>query len=153
MAIIKEIEKSNVIALDTSIFIYYIEKHEKYCLLLDEIFERCNTKLNEFKIITSTISLIEVLVKPIKEKQEEIANKYLDILLSSENVFVIMIDVNIAKKSAELRAKYNFLRTPDAIQLATSICTNAEFFICNDKKLKDVKEIKTLVLEELLLCK
>ena len=151
MAVIKEIENSSILAIDTSILIYYMEKHDKYYLLIEDIFEKCSSQAKDFKLITSTISLMEVLVKPIRDNKNELVAKYQDILLASENVFVIMIDLNIARKAAELRAKYNFLRSPDAIQLATAISTSAEYFICNDKKLKNISEIKCLILDDLLI--
>jgi len=63
----------------------------------------------------------------------------------------MMINAQISETAAELRAKYSFIRTPDAIQIATAINTEADFFITNDKKLKGLSEIKSLVLDELLL--
>lgn len=149
MGIIQELETCKIVAIDTSALIYYIEKHEKYFPILNKVFDKCG-KSNDFKLITSSISIIEVLSKPLKEKREDLVHQYEDILLFSDNVYVIVVDTNIAKQSANLRAKYNFLRTPDAIQIATAIYASAEYFLSNDKKLKNIEEIKCLVLDELL---
>ena len=151
MELTKQIENSKTVALDTTIFIYYIEQNPKYYSLLDSIFKRSNLKENPFKIVTSSITLIEVLTKPIKEKRFDLVEKYQEILLSSDNIFVLMVETNIAKKSAELKAKYGFLRTPDAIQLAAAIYGEADIFISNDKKLKEISEIKCIYLDEVLL--
>ncbi|MDH5365115.1 MAG: hypothetical protein OEW82_08200, partial [Dehalococcoidia bacterium] len=42
------------------------------------------------------------------------------------------------------------LRTPDAIQLATSIVKGAQAFVTNDESLKKVKEIEIVVMREVL---
>lgn len=59
----------------------------------------------------------------------------------------------IAEKAADLRAKYgdSGLKIPDAIQLATAICYDAQLFLTNDKRLKKLqqKEIKIITVEEL----
>jgi predicted nucleic acid-binding protein len=41
------------------------------------------------------------------------------------------------------------LRTPDAILIATAIMAGCDAFLTNDKRLKQVTEIKVLVLEDL----
>ena len=51
-------------------------------------------------------------------------------------------------KAAELRAKYG-IRTPDAIQLSSVICKKGDVFITNDIKLKAVKEIKVMTIEDI----
>ena len=150
MGIINEIESSSVLAVDTTIFIYFIEKNPKYFDLLETIFKRCNSQEKPFKLVTSMITLIEVLTKPLKEKRKDIVEKYKGSILNSDNVFPIIVDKNISEKTAELRSKYGFLRTPDAIQLATGIISEADYFISNDKKLKGITEIKSLILDELL---
>ena len=61
------LEKSRLIALDASIFIYYIERNVKYFDLLDKLFKKCKLEENPLKIITSIITLIEVLIKPLVE--------------------------------------------------------------------------------------
>ena len=40
--------------------------------------------------------------------------------------------------------------TPDSIQVATAVYASSEFFLTNDIRLKEVKEIETLVLDELI---
>ena len=62
-----------------------------------------------------------------------------------------MYEVNrqVAVKSAKLRASYS-LKTPDAIQLSVAIINDATHFITNDVNLKKVKEIKVIVLDEII---
>ena len=147
------LEKSRLIALDTSIFIYYIEKSTKYFDLLDELFKKSKLQADLLKITTSIITLIEVLTKPLAENQEHLANKYRDILLNSSNTYILELNNDIAEKSAVLKSKYKFLKTPDAIQLATAIYSNSSLFLSNDKKLQNINEINVVVLDQLLINK
>ena len=59
------------------------------------------------------------------------------------------IDRNVARESAKLRAKYR-IRIPDAIQLASGLINGAKAFITNDENLKRIKEIKIIVLNEVI---
>ncbi|WP_219341487.1 type II toxin-antitoxin system VapC family toxin [Nevskia soli] len=51
-------------------------------------------------------------------------------------------------KLLSLRSRYS-LRTPDAVQLATAIQSEAEYFLTNDKKLRRPERIRTITVEEL----
>lgn len=63
---------------------------------------------------------------------------------------VVDIDRDIARQAAKLRAKYG-IRTPDAIQVAACIKAGAELFICNDTRLKKIRdEIQTTVIGDFI---
>ncbi|MCX5815194.1 MAG: PIN domain-containing protein [Proteobacteria bacterium] len=135
------------VAIDTAPFIYYIEENKTYLKALDALF----TLINDGKVIayTSVITLIEVLTKPMEENNEELSKKYEDLLTNSEHLTLIDIDRDIAIETAKLRAKYK-IKIPDAIQLAAGIVNNAGVFVTNDTNLKKVKEIKVIVLDDLI---
>lgn len=109
---------SKVVYLDTAPLIYFIEGHSTYQSILSNLFD-FNDK-GGFSFVTSTVTLLEVLVKPFREGQTAVAKQYREILTNAQGIDIIDITSSIAEKAALLRAKYN-LRTPDAIQLATSI--------------------------------
>jgi predicted nucleic acid-binding protein len=139
--------KGKLIFLDTAPLIYFIEGHSQYQANLKRLFELNDDKL--FTFITSVITLLEVLVKPLKENKTEIVEQYKSILTSAEGIEILEITINVAKKAAELRAKYNF-RTPDALQLASALEYGANFFLTNDDRLKPVTEIPVITIGELL---
>jgi predicted nucleic acid-binding protein len=58
------------------------------------------------------------------------------------------VDVEVAERASELRAKYN-VRAPDAIHAATSIVEGADAFITNDTRLKRIAEVNVLLLSKL----
>jgi predicted nucleic acid-binding protein len=141
------LQTNQKVALDTSPFIYYIENIEPYSVLLQDLFD--SIALGNNPAVTSAITLIEVLTKPIKDKQTELAEKFRFYLINSENLELISITPEIAEQSAYLRAKYG-LRTPDAIQVAVSIISGSYLLITNDSIFKRIKEIDILILDDLL---
>src|SRR5258708_140230 len=126
------------IFLDTAPLIYFIEGNSEYQEKLNQVFESNNK--GHFIFITSSITLLEVLVKPLKEGQIKLAEKYINILTNAGGIEIFDVSNAVAIKATELRAKYN-LKTPDAIQLATSIEYNADYFLTNDIRLKAVTEV------------
>ncbi len=137
---------SKVVFLDTAPLIYFIEGNSVHQPLLLNLF-RSNDAGN-FTFITSTVTLLEVLVKPFREQKNSIAEQYKSILLTSKGIELMEVTSGIAEQASFLRAKYN-LRTPDAIQLATSMECTADYFLTNDNDLKRISEISTVTLVDL----
>lgn len=134
------------IGIDTAPFIYYIEEHDLYLPLVEPIFQAIdNSNLNA---VTSVITLLEVLVKPMREQRSDLAGQYRYLLLHSRNLTIAESTVEIADRAAQIRAKYN-VRTPDAIQIATAITNKASVFLTNDS-LPKIDDIEILKLDELL---
>jgi predicted nucleic acid-binding protein len=146
MGIVQKLSNKTVF-LDTAPLIYYIEENHRYSQLLDKLF-LANSK-GKFLFKTSVITLLEVLVYPMRLKEYQLVEQYQNILCNSPTINIIELNIEIATKAAGFRAKYG-LKTPDSIQIATAIYVSAEFFLTNDNRLKTVKEIETLVLDDLL---
>lgn len=136
------------IAFDTAPIIYFVEANPTYDALVTNVFQRIENE--EMTGVTSVISLCEVLVHPIRQRNLNLKERYLDILQNSPHFFTRLINAPIAERAATLRAKYN-LRTPDALQIAAAVENGCDAFLCNDKNLKRVMEIKVLILDELTL--
>ncbi len=132
------------IGLDTNVLIYYIEEHpvflEKVEPLIDWIAD------GRVIGITSYVTLLELLVKPIKEKRSDLVDQYKKILTSQ--LEMVSLDESVSLKAAELRAKYG-IKTPDAIQLASVISKNGDAFITNDRRLETIEEIRVLNIRDL----
>ena len=137
---------SKIVFLDTAPLIYFIEGNSQYHNLLFKIFD-LNDK-GGFSFITSSITLLEVLVKPLKEGKSDIANQYRNILTKASGIEVLDVTSSTSEIAAYLRAKYSF-RTPDAIQLATSIEAGADYFLTNDNRIKAVTEIPIITIGEI----
>lgn len=88
------------------------------------------------------------MVKPLKDGETNIAEQYKTILANAEGIDIFDITSIIAVKAAEIRAKYNS-RTPDALQIATAIERQADYFFTNDHRLKNITEIKVITIADL----
>jgi len=148
----KKLEEYNCFFLDSPPFIYFIEENQKYISIVEKIFSEisCGDK----KGVSSYLTLLEVLVKPIQAGHRELALQYRDLMLGSDYLKLYPLDDKVAETAASLRAKYHGngfkLKTPDAIQVATAILNGAEVFVTNDCLLKRLKEIDVIVLDELV---
>ena len=69
--------------------------------------------------------------------------------LLDAKIELIDLTKEIAKLSAQIRAKYSGIKTMDALQLATAVQENCSLFLTNDKQLKQIKEINCLLVEDL----
>src|SRR5439155_23764283 len=96
-------------------------------------------------VVTSIMSLLEVLVYPIRNGDADLAQRYRDILIESEALTIVLLDLAIAEEAARLRAFHN-IRTPDSIQMATALNKKASFFLTNDKQLPSLPNLTTLLL-------
>jgi predicted nucleic acid-binding protein len=142
------IKRHQRIMFDTAPIVYFIEEHEVFGEIADEIFKMIKDDLS-YRSFSSVITITEVLTQPLRKSRRDIYEKYREFLLNSSNFVIYSIDPIIAEKAAELRAKYG-IKTPDAIQLAVGIENNGTIFITNDSDLKRVNEINVLVLNEYL---
>jgi len=139
--------KGKIIGLDTMVFIYHFEENQIYSPLTFSIFE--NLEKGDFNGVTSVLTLLEILVKPKRENNSILTERYKILFETFPNLQVKILDENIADIASSLRANYN-INTPDAIKIATSLEAQADIFITNDTSLKKVTEIKVLLLSEML---
>ena len=135
------------VCIDTSPFIYFIEKDPKYQNIIKPVFTEVET--GNIDAITSTVTLLEVLVVPFRKNDMSMVQQYREILLNSKGLTTYEIFHDVSELSSKLRAKYS-IRTPDAIQIAIGLKYEANFFLTNDVNLKKIKDIRVLVLEEYL---
>lgn len=138
--------QGKVVGLDTAPLIYFIEQNPKYLEMM-RLFFRSFAR-GDFRMVTSTVTLIEVLVHPLRQRNTILAQEYREILLNQESLTVVELTPDIAEIAAQLRATYN-LRSPDAIQMATALREGASFLLTNDVRLPSLPGLTILVLENL----
>jgi predicted nucleic acid-binding protein len=138
--------RGKTIGLDTAPLIYFIEENPTYIEAVRHFFEVMEK--GSFMVVTSTITLLEVLVHPLRNDNRELASEYRDILLGSK-LTTLEVTGAIAEQAAQLRADYN-MRTPDAIQISTAITAGATHFFTNDIRLPEMPSIRILSVDELI---
>jgi predicted nucleic acid-binding protein len=143
----KRLGSISVIGLDTSIFIYHFEENPTYLPLTRELLS--SIEKGERKGVTSTITLMEIIVKPLALKQSDVARKYETMLVNFPNLVIVDLDRDVIRQAARLRAEYR-IRPPDALQAGASLLYGAEAFITNDSLLKRLQEkMEVIILDDL----
>jgi len=141
---------NSIVTLDTNCFIYYFEDNENYADKLELIFTKIQNGI--LKANMSALSLLEILVKPKKEGNIFLENRYKLTLRNYPNLKIVDVSFDIIDTAARLRATYN-IRTPDAIILASSLYMKSNYFITNDLRLRSIGEaesINVILLDEIL---
>jgi predicted nucleic acid-binding protein len=87
---------------------------------------------HEAEVVISTLTIGELLVHPLRQNREDVADRY---LASFSQLHVVPFDESAAYAFAQLRARYARLAPPDAIQLACASVAAVDFFITNDRRL------------------
>lgn len=78
--------QGQVVGLDTAPLIYFVEENPTYLPVVEPFFSAFDQ--GNFQIITSTVTLLEVLVQPLRLRNTSLANQYRDILLSQDRLSV-----------------------------------------------------------------
>ena len=115
---------------DTNLFIYLFEGHgeraDRAAALRQRLVDRGD------QLYTSTLTLGEVLVKPLEQGDEALARRYEEALTRA--VILVPFEVAAARAYAGLRRQKG-LRAPDAVQLACAAQARSDLFITNDERL------------------
>jgi predicted nucleic acid-binding protein len=98
--------------------------------------------------VTSTLTMTELLVQPYRAGNELLVNRYYGLLSTFPNLEWVAPDLVIADAAARIRANHR-LRTPDALQAATGVCSSATALLTNDPDLARVDQIEVGVLDHM----
>jgi predicted nucleic acid-binding protein len=116
---------------DTNLFIYLFESYgpwsEATAALRAKMLERGD------QLLTSTLTLGEILVKPMEQGDLALCAKYEAAVVASS--ITLPFDLKAAKIYASLRSDRT-LRAPDAIQLACAASAGVDLFVTNDGRLQ-----------------
>lgn len=148
MSLSEELTRISSIFLDTAPIIYYIEAHPEFGPLAREVVTAFQS--GNLTAYSSVITLTEVLPKPIESGDDKLARKFADFLKHGKHLSMIEISEGIADAAGKLRGRYPVLRTIDALQIAAALEIGAEVFLTNDMKLRQIKELKIMVLKDYL---
>jgi predicted nucleic acid-binding protein len=118
------------IFFDTNVFVYLFEDYEPFSSMVDACWRRMIQRGDD--LVTSAMTLGELLVKPSKMGQTSLIEQYDRAIRSRAQV--INFDASVAWRYATLRSTHN-IRNPDAIQLACASNFGVDLFITNDKQL------------------
>lgn len=134
------------IFLDTAPLIYFLDEDINYAKRMEQIFQKI---LEEKRmLLTSAITCTEYLTIPYRTQNTEKAEIFFE-FLSDCDVQIYSVDVDIAKRAAQIRARYKDFKTMDCLQLATACLAECDLFLTNDMQLRQFDEMKCSTVEEI----
>jgi predicted nucleic acid-binding protein len=146
LGLLKDLGESPV-ALDTAIFIYYIEEHPKYLSLVDPVFDAITA--GELEAVTSSLTLLETLVIPFRFANTALVERYETLLTNSRGIRLIDLGRDFLRAAAHVRAVTRG-KTPDAIQAAAALAGGCRVLLVNDGRFPRLPGLKILQLDDYL---
>ena len=117
------------VAFDSNAVIYFIDAREPYAPYVAQVIaSMVNSRTVGF---ISSIVEMEILVKPIRERNTTVRDKIETFLRETPNLTVRPVDRVVARRAADVRARTHL--TPlDAIIVATALEDRCDAIIGND---------------------
>jgi predicted nucleic acid-binding protein len=115
---------------DTNLFIYLFEDRgepaDRVASLRGRMLERGD------ELLTSTLTIGEILVKPVRAGRTDLARQYEQRI--AQVATIVAFDTDAARAYAGVRTDTG-IKGPDAIQLACAAAAHTNLFITNDERL------------------
>lgn len=96
-------------------------------------------------LVTSTLTLLEVLVVPYRAGARQLAERYEQLLTRGRGVRLVDITRDQLRAAAQLRAATG-ARTPDALQLVSALSAGCKAFVTNDRRLPAIPGLHVIQL-------
>lgn len=127
---------------DTNLFIYLLEDYEDLSERVVALRTRILARGDD--LITSSLTLGEILVKPLESGDAALARQYEQAVAAGATI--VSFDQNAARHYAAIRQDRS-IRPPDAIQLACAARASTDLFVTNDVRLtsKNIPGIQFIV--------
>jgi len=116
---------------DTNLYIYLFEEYGEFSRKVRRL--RASMLARGDQLLTSTLTLGEILVRPTEEGKADLCKSYEAAITTTS--LVIPFDLPAARLYASLR-RDRTLRAPDAVQLACAGSVGTDLFVTNDSRLQ-----------------
>lgn len=140
--------KGNHIYVDSNIWIYTLENVSDYSHSIEALFNAVDTGI--LTLATSELSLAEILVRPIKEKNTFEQEAYEEVIKDTNALSVIPVERSVLIQAAKIRSGTK-LKLPDAIHAASALSAGCTTFLTNDKQFRTVPALHTRLLSQVSL--
>jgi predicted nucleic acid-binding protein len=99
-------------------------------------------------VATSELTLLEVLVKPLRDGNVTLATLYRHVLMGTTDFTCLPVSRAVLESAASLRATHG-LKTPDAIHAASALDAGCVEFVTNDVGFRRIPGLNVAVLGEI----
>jgi predicted nucleic acid-binding protein len=89
----------------------------------------------EISIVTNELTLAELLVRPLREANEDRVYVYRDLIKAAGGIDVRSVSRDILLMTAQIRADHPTIKLPDAVHVATAETSGCEDFLSGDLRL------------------
>ena len=134
------------IYLDANCIIYFVERIDPYHRLLAPVWDAATRGTTT--IVTSELTILEVLVRPLRDRVTLVEQAFRDVLFNSRELQLVPVTRSTLEGAARLRASHG-LKTVDAIHAATALEISAKLIITNDEQFRRVSGLPTTLLSGL----
>ena len=136
---------SGLLYVDTNAVIYRVEQIEPYLTAAAPLWDALDAGLRQ--VVTSELTLLEVLVKPLRDGNAALAALYRQVLLGTLGFTCAPVSRAVLESAAQIRAAHR-LKTPDSIHAATALALGCALFVTNDPDFRKVTGLPVVVLGE-----
>lgn len=133
------------VAVDTAPFIYFAEDESRFAPVIAPLFEAADR--GDVQLVTSGITLLEVLVMPYRKGDAYLVDRYETLLSRSRGLTMAPLGRAILRAAAQLRASYP-IRVPDALQVATALAHRCNSLVTNDRRLPTIPGLAVIQLAD-----
>jgi uncharacterized protein len=129
---------------DSNLFIYLFEDHGELSSATKKLREAMLRRGDQ--LLTSTLTVGEILVKPLERGDSNRCQRYEEVL--SKTALLVPFDLKAACRYALIRSNRSAaIKGPDAVQLACAGEVGVDLFVTNDHRLqgKQVEGIQFIV--------
>jgi len=133
------------VGADTALFIHLIEERPPFLSLIEPLFREADEGRRE--LVTSAITLLEVLVVPYRAGNRPLAERYEALLMRSRGVRVVDLSVDQLRAAAQLRATFG-VKTPDALQIVAALTGGCTTLVTNDRRIPSIAGMRVLRLAD-----
>lgn len=123
------------IYLDSCLVIYLVEESKSFATNLEGIL----AANPEVRFCISPLTEMECLIMPIRQQNNLLTAKFENWFRTVE---VLPMGSAVFRRAAELRARHDSLKTPDALHVATAMHYECDEFWTNDSRLSIFKFVK-----------
>ncbi len=129
--------------VDTNAFVYFLERHPEFYDRVLPLFEAAAQ--GRLQVVTSELTVAELLVQPYKMGRADIAATYRRFLKDEGLIDLVPISLNVLEAAAASRG------TPggslaDAIPIATASLSACSAFVTNDHRIRSAPPLNIIQL-------
>ena len=135
-----------IVFLDANIIIYQVEAVEPFQQKVHDVLRELVQHHPEASFAVSRLSMLECLVKPVRERNTAVMNRYRE-FFTANDLLIVEITAAVVESAIVLRAHHG-LRTPDAIHAASALSLKQQVtFLTGDRHFRCTPDLHVKLIE------